>query len=793
MDNFKNFYNLYLRNFLSKDELTATIYDKYMALSYAVRTHIADQWISTQYTYRNNRVKRVYYLSLDYSFGRSLKRYIVDAGIEGEVEEMASTIGATMDELFACEAEFDFGNSPKGEIAHCVNETLASQGLAAMGYGLWYNYAGFRQKITAGRQEEVPYNWKAYQHPWFVRRTEYNQQIGFGGHITQAQDSSVLGTWVPDQYVIASPMDYPVVGYKNGVVNTVRFWEGIATGEFHPDYLNHGDYTRACEEKHDSTDVTLYLFPDDSVRKITDVRIKQQYFLAASSLRDILRRYENSGDPIREIGSHIVIHISDSKCAIAVIEFLSVLMHQNGITLDESLRIAEKVFIFSSTAMDHSQIEKWPLYMMDKILPFHAKLIRELNQRFLDHLRQKKQLPDEAARNLSLIEEGMVQKVRMGNICVLISQFVSGISNYQTQKLRDEMFSEFNQYFNKSFIPGLNGISLRRWLIIPNKQLTSVINAYIGKRWIGNNRELLTLENKSDDPAFHADIQRVKNESKVWLCSYLTKEFGQSVDPDAMFVMHNRRIHMAHGQILQILYILHRYFKIKNGETPAARNYILGGYAPPSDFLSKQLIHLINIVAEIINSDPETVTKLRVIFIPNCTASKEEFLLPAIDLLEQPSARDHVAYGLNIMRYVVNGAIPAVGANPPDREIAHILGRDNVFSFGDDVQNGEAQTDLVDRVNGEGVLTPIFEFLDEKVPAFPRGEELYPLLSAIRYTDEYGFLKFFDEYCAMHDAIDALYQNESEWASRVIKNIGRAGLSSLDDLILEFYNNVWGV
>ncbi|MGM0442823.1 MAG: glycogen/starch/alpha-glucan family phosphorylase [Fibrobacterota bacterium] len=779
MENFKSFYNLYLRNFLSKDEETATLYDKYMALSYAVRTHIADNWISTQYSYKDQGVKRVYYLSLDYSFGRSLKRYIVDAGIEDDVEEMASNIGATMEEIFSCESEFDFGNAPKGEIAHCINETLASQGLAAMGYGLWYNYAGFKQKIENGKQFEVPYNWKSVQHPWVVNRNEYNERIGFGGYLKEVRDGAPVGEWVPDQYVLASPVDYPVVGYKNGVVNTVRFWEGIATGEFHPDYSNHGDYTRACEEKYASTDVTMYLFPEDSVRKVTEVRIKQQYFLAASTLRDIIRRYRKGGGDIRNLGDHIVIHISDSKCAIAVVELIAVLIQSECMSVDEATRVAEKVFIFSSSAMEESQIEKWPLYMVEKLLPYHAELIKILNLNFLNHLRKEKQLPDEEARRLSLIEEGMVKKVRMGNIAVLIAQFISGISTYQTRRLKHDVFGDFSKYFNKNFFSGLNGISLRRWLTIPNPPLSSLISSYIGDKWIANNRQLLTLTNKSRDAQLQADLIRVKKDAKKRLAAYIYRTFDDTINPESMTVMHNRRIHPVSGQDLQILYILYRYLEIKDGKNHCPRTYMLGGYAAPSDFLSKQIVQLINIVSRIINNDREVGDMLKVYFIPNCNASREESLLPSIDIVEQPSAPNMVAYGFNIMRYVVNGALPAVGSNPPDREIADILGADNVFSF--------SQED-----SSHGVPDRVFEFLDETIPDFPAGTDLYPLLSSLRYNDEYGSLSSFENYCQMQKRADALFRTGEEWMNVVIKNLGRAGISSLDDLIAEFYNNAWG-
>lgn len=789
MEDFKSFYTLYLRYFLSKDSETATVYDKYMALSYAVRTHIADQWIETSHRYRNSKIRRVYYIALDYSFGRSLKRYIVDAGIEDLVDQMASTIGATMEELFACEAEMELGNSPKGGMSHCIHETLASQGLPAMGYGIWFDFAGFKQKIEKGVQKEVPYNWAIEQHPWNVNRPEYEEKIGFGGTIKPAENGSEYGEWVPDQEVVATPWDYPVVGYKNGVVNTVRFWEAIPTGSFYADYNNHGDYIRACDEKYNTTNMTRYLFPYDDVRQTTDVRIKQQYFLVSASLRDIIRRYLRTHDNLKNIGKDIVIHLSDSKCAIGAIEMIYQLMTREKISLREALEIVKDLFIFSSAAMDYDNVELWPLYLLEQVLPLHANIVNDLNQLFLDSARKTLGLPDEEARSLSLIEEGAVKKVRLGNIGVLVSKFVSGVSAFQTKLLKEKVFKGFDQYNNTKFLSGVYGISIRRWLTIPNPELTSVITQSIGDNWIANNRDLLQLINKADNTRLHASLIVVKKRAKARIAEYIKGLYGRIVNTESMFIMHSRRIHLSHRQVLQLFYIVDRYLRIKAGEDLCPRTYFFGGRAAPTDFLGKQVIHLINMVATVINSDKEVSEKLQVFFVPNCDASMEEFLLPGIDVVEQPSAKGEVAYGVNVLKFIVNGALPLLGQNEADLEVQDIIGRSYSFTFEEEMYPGGYNPDEI--VEESDVLKNVFAYIENFIPGFDGGEAVYPLLSSLRYKDEFRSIGAFESYKQLQVEIDALFPDGSAWMERVIHNIGRVGASSLDDVISDFYNKAW--
>jgi starch phosphorylase len=793
MKDFDTFYKWYLRYFQSKDSATATLYDKYMALSYAVRTHIADNWINTQRRYKDEGSRRVYYISLDYNFGRSLNRYIVDAGIEDDIGSMAATINATMEEISACEPEFDLGNDPKGFGAQCVLETLASQGVPAMGYGLWYEYGRFKQQIINGMQFEQPYNWKAENHPWNVNRPEYAYNVAFGGSVsgsTKNGSEVLLGSWLPDEVVTASPWDYPVVGYKNGVVNTVRFWEAVTSGEFHPDYQNHGDYARACDEKADSINMTRYLFPDGDVKQTTEVRIKQQYFLAAASLKDIVRRYKSSNSDIHSIGDKVVIHLTDSKCAIAVIEMVRILTAEEGVTFSDSLKIIKKLFIFSSHALSYDDLETWPLYLLEKILPLHANIIYEINHHILNSIREKGGLTDDEAKQISLIEEGSVKKIRLAHVAAMFSHYVTGASEFQIKILKNSLFSSFSKFFGTEFVGGMNGVSIRRWLTIPNPELSALITRAIGSSWKGDNRELIKLISHCDSEEWQTQFSAVKNSAKRKVFNSLGTQYGLLIPGESLLVGQFRKIHSAYRQSLELFYVIHRYLRLKKGESLIPRTYIIGGRSAPADFLGKQLVHLINMMSELINRDSSTNSKLQLFFIANSNASVEEYYLPAIDLAEYPSAKGAVAFSVDILKYVVNGAIPLMGSNEADQEVADLLGQKHVFRFKEKFDENEVY-DSTTIVESNSDLKEIFEFIENHISDFVDGDKVLPFLATLRYNDEHRMMGVFEEYVALQERVDSHYKEGAKWSEWALHNISRAGLGSLDGIIDNFYNKVW--
>ena len=782
MDEFYAFYNWYLRYFRSKDEETATIYDKFMALSYAVRTHIVENWIATQRRYKNGNVRRIYYVSLDYSFGRSLNRNVIDTEMTETVNSITKDLNTTLDLLSECEPEFELGNTPKGSMAHCIQETLASQGIAAMGYGLWYDYAQFRQEIQNGMQVEVPNIWKQGNHPWSVNRPEYEFEVGFGGYVT-VEDRRYC--WKPEERVRATPWDYPVVGCGNGVVNTARFWEALPVEEFAPDYTNHGDYTRACEDKTDSTSMTRYLFPDGVIKQTTTVRIKQQYFLAAASIQDIIRRYKASNGSIEDIASKVVVHLSDSKSTIMTLEMLRTLQYDEGLSFEKAFDIVREIFVFSTSGLTYDEFEVWPVYLVEEVLPLHVKMVFDMNQKLLEEARVNHNLTDEQLRTISLIEEGAVKKIRLAYVAAYISNFVTGVSGAQTTILKEKLFPYFEQVFGTKFISGATGISIRRWLLVGNQPLTKLISDSIGSHWINNNQELIKFYNYIEDAEVQNRFIAIKKEAKIRVSERLKNLLPLAIAENSLLILQSRKVHPSRRQTLQVLYIVDRYLRLKAGETLIPRTYLFGGYAAPTDFLGKQLIHLINIIATKINSDTATNGLLQVAFIPNCSSTMEELIAPAIDLVEHPTSIDGAALGTDILKFVVNGAVPLVGQNAPDIEMKELLGQDGVFCFD---ENPSVNYHPHDHLEAHKDLKTVVEFIEELIGRTELGQEVFPLLSSLRYNDDYRALEVFDEYKKVQSEVDELYVKQQEWVLRTLRNISHSGIGSFDGVIGNFYS-----
>lgn len=788
MKDFKQFYQWYLRYFQSKDEMTATIYDKFMALSYAVRTHIIDDWIETQRIYKEHSVRRTYILSLDHSYGRSLQRHIIEVGMERDVENITNFLNADFNDICECEPELELGNCPKGGVSQCFHETLASQGIPAMGYGVWYDFAQFRQKIEDGMQVELPYNWKNEMHPWTINRPEYSYPVSFGG--TVHYDEKGEAEWQPSYQVVATPWDYPVVGYKNGVVNTVRFWEAVSTGSFTADYAHHGDYARACSDKYSSTDVTRFLYPEGDVKQTTELRIKQQYFITAASLYDIVRRHKIENGDIREIANKVVIHLADSKCSIAVVEMLRILIDEENLAFKEAMEILQKLFIFSSAALEYDDLERWPLYLLEEILPYHTKLIFDMNHYFLHKFRTEVGINDEDAREISIIEEGTVKKVRLAHAAVLTAFNVTGMSDYQTNIMKEDLFSKVVEKTGKQFLTGTYGISIRRSLAVTNQDLSGLVSSCIGDGWVANNHDLIKLVNYSKDSEVQKRFIALKRHAKMKIKNYVETRHGIDINPNSMIVMQCRQIHPALRQAMQLFYIIHRYLRLKDGEDLVPRTYFIGGRSAPTNFLGKQLIHLINIVAELINNDDETNQSLKLIFIQNCGVTIEERFLPAIDVTEHLAAPKAVAFGMDILKYVVNGALPVFGAGEADLEIAEMLGTSTCFSFNESTETTE-DYDPNELVSHSEDLLRIFEFIESHIPDFPKGEAVYPLLSTLRYNDEYNTIGSFESYCMIQDEVDEKFKDQNIWAEWAIHNLARAGLGSLDQVVNNLYTKTW--
>lgn len=798
MENITNFYYRYLRYIQAKDDTTATLYDKYMALSYAVRSLMVDKWIDTQKKNNDDNPRRVYYLSMEYVFGKCLKQNIINLGLEKNAAEAAENLGFSLEELYEQENDFELGNPGRGGLAASFLDSMTTLGIPAMGYGLHYDYALFRQQLKDGMQTEQPYDWLHKEHPWEIKRPEYYCTVGFYGDIQSLEDDNSVQKqcWTPSDNVIAMPYDFPVPGYKNDVVNTLRLWSAQASEEFLPDYVHHKDYVRACEEKFQSGRITNYLFPDEDVQRATEMRIKQQYFFVSASLQDIMRRYKLQNSDILDIDKKIAIQLNGSNCAIAIAEFMRLLIDNEHVSWDDAWRITRNIFAYTSHAVSYDNLERWPCYLIEDVIPRHLQIIYDINQRHLDAVRNNKKSDNNLIREISIIEEGEVKWARMAHLAVIGSSYVNGVSRAQSELLEKRVFSKLIDSVHLKIGNKTNGIAFRRWLLCANKPLAGLINELIGDSWVTNYKDIEKIEEFIKDNEVIARLGDIKHAAKRHLTSVLKYSYGLDLDPNTFLDIHCRRIHPYKRQVLHVLYILSQYLRIIQGDDVAIhRTHIFGGRAAPSDFLAKQVIHFINIVSEIVNRDPITKNKLRVIFIPNYGISMAEKIIPAADLSEQISTPNFEASGTSNMKFAINGAVTIASQSGANIEIAEKVGSGNIFVFGrsgkelDDLQSYKPNEIL----DSNDELKIIFSFFDEILPSFPDGKLINPLLASLKDSDPYFVLLDFDDYIEKQNKIDKLYKNRPFWSSMSLKNIARSGWFSSDRVINEYSHDIWKV
>lgn len=791
MENLTNFYYRYLRFIQAKDDSTATPHDKYMALSYAVRSQLVEKWIETQKCYHANNPRRVYFLSMEYVFGKSLKQNIISLGLEKSAQEAAENLGFSLELLYKQEDDFDLGNPGKGGRAACFLESLSSCEVPSMGYGLNYDYALFQQEIKNGLQTEHPYDWINKCHSWHIRRPEYAHTVYLNGKI---KGSKKKRSWYPSENVVAIPYDFPVAGYNNDVVNTLRLWTAQASEEFLPDYNNHGDYIRACEEKFKSGRITNYLFPEEVIHKASEMRIKQQYFFVSATLQDIFRRHKLIDSDIVNIDKKIIIQLSGCRCAMAVPEFMRLLIDIEHIAWDDAWRITRNVFAYTSHEVTNNNFEKLPIYLLKKIIPRHAEIIDEINRWHLETVSEQVKCDDDLLQELSIVEEGEVKRVRMEPLAIIGSSCINGISHVQTNILRKQVYPQMFNTVSSKIKNVTHGISIRRWLLCANKPLTSLITQLIGDFWTSNHENIQKLEEFSDDSEILSRFEDVKHTAKRHLNSVLQESFGISFNPKSLLDVNCRRIHLCKRQLLHIFYILSQYLRIKKGEKYSIpRTHLFGGRAAPSDFLAKQVVHFIHIVMGIINNDPAVKNRMNIIFIPNFSASLGEDVVPAADLSEQISTANSEACSTSNMKFAINGAVTIASKCGSNIELIEKIGAENVVVFGRKGEELDSLKSYEPRkiIAANKGLQEIFAFIDEVLPTIPDGNLINPLLASLKDNDSYYVLLEFEEYLNRQKQVDELYKDRRAWLSMSLKNIARSGWFSSDRAIHEYSQGIW--
>ena len=642
----------HLKYSLGKDPGHAQIYDWRVALSLAVRDRIVDPWFNaTRATYAGQH-KRVYYLSMEFLIGRLLEDAIVNLGLLEQAQKVFDGLDISFDDVLANEPDAALGNGGLGRLAACFLDSLSTVACPAYGYGIRYEHGLFRQRFVDGRQVEEPETWLLGKHTWEFERPEAAFEIGFGGAVAETGKNAL---WQPEERIIAAAHDTPIIGWRGQWANTLRLWSAKPTRVFDLERFNRGEYAAAAEPETLARTISRVLYPDDTTEQGKALRLKQEYFFTAASLRDILRRFLTEYDDLRRLPHKAAIQLNDTHPAIAGPELVRLLHDEKGLGFEESVEIARACLSYTNHTLLPEALERWSVGLMGALLPRHLQLIERIDAL---HARQN------PTRAVTIVDNG---SVKMGELSFVMAHRINGVSGLHTELMKSTVFSELNRLHPERIVNETNGVTPRRWVLSCNPVLSSLIDKTIGNDWVGHLDRLSELEPHVDDAGFREEYARAKQHNKMELAHFVRDTEGVSLDPNAMFDIQIKRIHEYKRQHLNILETIALWRAIRENPhgnwTPRVK--IFAGKAAPGYTFAKKIIHLINDVSRIINADPVTSKFLKVVYLPNYNVTLAERLIPAADLSEQISTAGKEASGTGNMKFAMNGALTSARSMAP--------------------------------------------------------------------------------------------------------------------------------
>lgn len=771
----------HLKSSLGKDPEHATFYDWRVSLSLSLRDMIVDPWFeSTRKTYEA-KGKRVYYLSMEFLIGRLIEDVAINLGVEDIAADAMAALGQDYEKVVADEPDAALGNGGLGRLAACFLDSMSTLGIPAYGYGIRYEHGLFEQHFENGQQIETAEGWLNQRHVWEFERPEVAYPIGFGGHVSEAEGKTV---WHPAETVIASAYDTPIVGWQKKWANTLRLWAAKPTVLFDLESFNRGDYLRASAPEALARTISRVLYPDDTTDTGKELRLKQEYFFTAASLRDILRRFVSEGHAIETLADHVAIQLNDTHPAIAGPELVRLLVDEHGFEMAEGIKTARACLSYTNHTLLPEALERWPEALFARILPRHHRII-ELIQ-------------DEALRDnpVRIIQDG---SVKMGELAFVMAHKVNGVSALHSELVKETVFADLHRSFPERIINQTNGITPRRWLYSCNPALRGLINDTIGTNWPDDLEKLGQLAPFADDAGFRAKFMTAKLENKNRLVSWLKERDGITLDPSAMFDIQIKRVHEYKRQLMNILEVIALWNDIRdnpNGEwTPRVKFF--GGKAAPGYVTAKEIIHLINDVASHINSDPVTGPYLQVVYPENYNVSMAEILIPAADLSEQISTAGKEASGTGNMKLSLNGALTIGTLDGANVEIRDHVGHENFFLFGltaNEVTERRSQHGYSRAaIEASPRLSRVMGQLADGTFSHGDRHRFAGLLHNLYEHDYFLVTCDFDSYYDMQQQVDTAFRNPSDWARMAVLNTARLGWFSSDRTIKGYASDIWNV
>ena len=792
----------YFSHTLGRDSFRASPDYLFPALALTVRDRLNERWNATRHAYEKQHSRRTCYLSLEYLLGRSLRNALINLGADDAAHEALDWLGLSLESLSEKEHDAGLGNGGLGRLAACFLDSCASLALPVFGYGIRYQYGMFRQTIEDGQQVECPDHWLRDGHPWELERREFQQLVQFSGHTETytGADGRRRVRWVNTHDVLAVPFDIPVPGYHNNTVNTLRLWSAEGTGAFDLDEFNAGSYPEAVAAKNAAENITLVLYPNDASENGRELRLRQQYFLATASLKDTLRQWRRvHGDDFASFVDKHCFQLNDTHPAIAVAELMRLLVDEHDLEWDTAWSMTSQTMAYTNHTLLPEALERWPVSLLGRLLPRLLEIIYEINAQFLATVGHAWPGDNERLRRMSIIEEGDEPMVRMAYLAIVGSFSVNGVAALHSQLLSRGLFSDFYALWPEKFNNKTNGVTPRRWLVACNPGLATLITDTIGDGWQTDLERLTGLAPVADDAAFQARWAAVKLANKRRLAALVERECGVTFDPEALYDVQVKRIHEYKRQLLNVLHVIHLYCRIKRGDcgewTP--RCVLIGGKAAPGYVQAKLIIKLISNVAQVINTDPQTDGRLKLVFFPDYSVSAMELICPAADLSAQISTAGKEASGTGNMKLMMNGAVTIGTRDGANIEILDAVGAENFFEFGldaDAVEATRADYDPDAIIDADPQLGEVMSLIESgHFNQFEPGI-FAPLIASIRDPrDPWLTAADFGDFVRAQADAAAAYRDRDRWLEMSIRNTAASGGFSSDRTITEYNNDIWGL
>lgn len=777
----------------------------YQAVSYVVKDAIIDDWIATQKQYEKDDPKIVYYMSMEFLLGRALGNNLINMTAYKEVKEALEEMGLNLNELEDQEPDPALGNGGLGRLAACFLDSLASLGYAAYGCGIRYRYGMFKQKIEDGYQEEKPDNWLKNGNPFELRRPEYAKEVRFGGNIRVEYDDKTGDIrFKQENYesVLAVPYDYPIVGYDNHIVNTLRIWDAEPIVDFQLDSFDRGDYHKAVEQQNLAKTIVEVLYPNDNHYAGKELRLKQQYFFVSASLQAALEKYKKHHDDIHKLPEKMTIQMNDTHPTVAVAELMRLLLDEEGLGWDEAWEITTKTCAYTNHTIMAEALEKWPIDLFSRLLPRVYQIIQEIDRRFVAKIREMYPGNEEKVAKMQILRDG---QVKMAHLAIVAGYSVNGVARLHTEILKKQELRDFYEMMPQKFNNKTNGITQRRFLMHGNPLLADWVTDKLGtKDWITDLSLMSGLKKWVDDEEALKEFMSIKYENKVRLAKYIKEHNGIEVDPRSIFDVQVKRLHEYKRQLLNILHVMYLYNEIK--EHPEIsfypRTFIFGAKASAGYIRAKQIIKLINSVADVVNNDRSINGKLKVVFIEDYRVSNAEIIFAAADVSEQISTASKEASGTGNMKFMLNGA-PTLGTmDGANVEIVEEVGAENAFIFGlssDEVINYENNGGYnpMDIYNSDADIRRVVNQLVDGT--YSQGDkemyrDLYNSLLTAQggsKADTYFILKDFRSYADTQKKVEEAYRDKDRWAKMALLNTASCGKFSSDRTIQEYVDDIW--